>query len=786
MASLLLFKNPLKPADRELVALEPGERPIDWLQKHYPEGFGAPIDKYLINGVETPIDDLDYMPAENDNIAIVVGPGAMGAMLLPMLMNIIMSLVMSLISMLFAPKPEKEKKKKDAPATYNVSSAQNEAKLGEPVPVLYGTMRWSPDYSSQPYTWYKMDNSKGEAGKELSLGIQYLDVILCLGSGVVEVHDIFVGETNVNVLGAELVEWKVYQPKDHKRRMGVVGATFKPSLHENVFTSPEVSNQEFTSDSDDSGPFILCKRGQRGRTIQNDVVFQQGLYKQNSDGDTVGMNCELEFIFQEFDDFDNPIGAVSTKYYRVSTKGDGSHPFISGNYPDNSPYQNAATRITFTDVMPHAGRWGCRLNRLSAENGVKKNNTFMWTGCKLFLDYTDQEVYGDVTLLACRIKASRGLGNDAAVRVVVQASKRIKDIVTGMPESMTNSPADAFYDIYINDIYGAGRPETELDMVKLKQLKKLWGNTYQFNHVFDKRITVWQALTTATTPVIAEPVPIGATMSVAQDGVKALRSMLFNDTNIVRDTLKLSYNFNTQDAPDGVEIEYLDPIRYKPAFVRVPAASHRPERFKIDGITKDNHAEEYAIVLWQRKFQQRMNVEFETELEGLIVTLGERIGISTHVPRWGQSGFILDMQGNVLSLDLDLDWSGGPHFIMLRRPDGSCTDPLPVTQGSRANKVVLGAALSFTPQFNGILEFTSYTFGELQRMVKDFIVTSIKPGSNNNRVRIEGMVYRPTIFDGGMPYLGGTLTTTVHTHKSGAIPLRHYQDSEFLVPVTGE
>jgi len=575
--------------------------------------------------------------------------------------------------------------------------------------------------------------------------------------------------------------------------MGRIASQFPVgSFKENVVTSTEVSNQEFVESGDDVGPFILGKRGQRGKVIQNDFQLPGGMYTTDrTDGDIHGNYVSFTIEYQQIDDNDVPVGSVVSRGVTVSlcdpTFANGNAGVIATEsrlgttYTRSAARQNSPHRFTITHTMTVSARWSVRVVRSTAGLNAYGNNKFIWSGSKIILDNTTNKVYGDVTLMACRVKASRGIGEDAAIRISALVQRNIKALGSGNNVA-TNSAADAFVDIYTNKVYGAGRPLTEMDMTKIAQLKTLWG-TYQFNHIFDKRISIWAALSRAVAPMVAEPVPLGISMSIAQDGVKPVRSMMFNDANIVRNSMRLSYQWEVIDAPDGVEIEYRDPLRYKPAYAKYPATAVLPERIQLEGCTSKTHADQYAILYWQRRKRQRIAVEFETELEGLLLTMGDRIGVSTVMTNWGTSGLILGIAGNVISLDKPVVWTGAAKYVVLRREDGSCTDPIVVTRAGADHKATL-ATLPFTPAVNLPQEFTSYTFGELATMTRDFTVFSVRPASNY-KVRVEGYIYRPEIFNGTLTYLGGTTTpldAAAAIQHTGSIDVTEYTVNEPVEP----
>jgi hypothetical protein len=759
MASIILLKNPLSPHTREIHAVEAGLEVIDWLQENHPKGFGMPLRFYL-NGEETPLDDLDHKMDEDDVAVLALMPGdPSGGLLTAFAINFAISLVLAAagfaINYFFQPKQVAGAKAGTSVKVYDVSGDQNAAKLGSPIPVIYGDVVTTPDYISQPYTWFSFDQS---SYNEFYSGVQYLDMILCVGQGDIDVENVYLSNTASTLPAAGVVTWQAFKPAQHNKTMGVIASAMGNRFHENVISSPEVGNQELANRDETIGPFALCKPGNQGSKFQVDVVFPAGQTDPDSTGDVKGRATNFNIIYYQIDDNDNRISSDFTKTIRVRTVNNSSadnqdsvNVTITPGDEKNKTIIQSPLRRSYMITTPYSARWAVKIIRTTPEPDLKSGqDRFIVSGLKLYADYPAGSVYGDVTLLAVRVKASIGLGTEAASRITVRCKRRLPPPGGGAQATSTNG-ADAFADIFTNAVYGADRPRSELDTAVLTQLRSEWGG-YQFNHVFTERTTVWEALRTVTTPFAAEPSPVGAVMSVAQDGVKATRSMLFTDANIVADSLVVSYSFDDDGASDGVEIEYVNPADFRKSYVVYPDSSLRPDQFSVDGITSAAHAQQYARLTWQRRSGQRKKVAFDTELEGLILQLGDRIGISHNVMKWGDGGLIVGQDALTLTSDHDLDWSGGVKQIILRRQDGSASDPITVTQGAQPNLMVMASGLNFPVNIDNDYEYTSFAFGEPTTLVRDFIVTTVRPNGENT-VSIEAVNYAPNIYVGGMSFL---------------------------------
>lgn len=762
MASLVLLKNPLAPHTREIYPLAAGTPVIDWLQEHHPRGFGMPI-RFYVNGTEQDLDGLDYKVADDDVAIIALMPGdpgtiTIGAILTQLAIAAVLAAASFAINYFFFRPTERASGMKGDPVSlYDVSTDQNAARLGEPIPVVYGTVLTSPDYVAQPYSFYEWSQQNYD---QLYNGVQYLDLLLCVGQGNIDVANIFLGETASQTPDPGVVAWRAFKPAEHRSTAGVVSSGMGAGFYENVLTSPEVGNQEFVNPNDAAGYFATAKPGTIGNKIEIDIVWPGGLFDVDTGsnaGDLVGRDCTFTVYYQEMNDSDVRIGTEYSTTIWASTSAGVSvtGPFGGAVTTTSTSARNRTAiasplRRTYRIFPPKAARWAVKIVRTSnAPNAKNGTDRFIWTGLRLFATMPTT-VYGNVTLVAVRIKASQGLGTDASVRITCRAIRRLPPPVGGV-ENQTAIAIDAFADAYTNTVYGAARPRSELDLTTLNTLRTKW-SAYQFNHVFRERLTVWEALRIITIPFGAEPLPVGPVMSIAADGIKTVRSMLFTDANIVEGTMNVNYSWDEEGVSDGVEIEYLDPTTFKPAYAKYPPTALRPDQYSVPGINSATHAAQFARLVWNRGMLQRKRITFDTELEGLLLQLGDRIGVSHNVPKWGDGGLVIGVSGNTLTVDHDLNWAGGTKQILLRATDGSVSNAITVTRGSADNKVVLPSAPPFNINVDNDKDYTSFAFGSSTTLVRDFIVATTTP-TGENTVTIEAVNYDAGVYAGAMSYM---------------------------------
>ena len=854
MASLVILKNPLSVRDKEHHLLPPGSSVIDWLVKHHPNGFGVPM-RWFLGDSEQPLTHLDLVPEDDDVVVIMLCPAgieiALGALITNLLVAVLTSAIVSAVSYFLFSKPKVPgfADQESQSSVYDISSQQNAARTGEPVPVIYGNVLTTPDYCAQPYTFFgprftmstagtqtlnptfgqtqsqsysvdyttnpitpeyfdnlhdvttgwlevvyadasgnrktreHMYSQKGEFPTKygtrgslratetqvvngititsnvfeftsypslfdlvVPLGDMYLDLLMCVGQGEVDINDVLVGDTSWLDYGGAAVQYTLLPPDVHQQAQGNLGFLFNGTFRENQISSPEVGDQELVDDFDQHGWFGFGKGEIEAEAIEIDVQLPAGIRSVTGGGADELAEVRLEIYLRRVDANGLPIGGTT----RLNTE------VIRNNTPE-------VVRMTFRyDNLTGTG-WQFLARRIAPTLSMTDpaDNPLTLAAARLQVAPTAGTVYGDVTLMAVRIKAINGIGGNAQSRVRVDCTRRVENYISN-PGALiaTASPADAFADIYANPIYGAGRPVSELDTGKLAALKSWWF-TYEFNAVFQGRSSIFEALAASVQGCAAEPLPIGSLMSVNHQGTKNVRSMLFSPNNISAGTFSIDYQFDPAGSADGIECQYVNAKTFAPAFTRFPVDSVQPEKINLFGCTDATHADQFAKMVWLQKLNQRKIVSFDTELEGLIPLLGERIAVAHQMPDWSQSGEITEWRaaydGYALKPDALLDWSAGAgnHTIILRNSNGKPSDPIPCWWASEPDivgQIWVPSLPGFEIITGGDQERTFFALASTVSEVKDFILTSINPRGGLT-VGIEGVVYSEAPFQDTLDFL---------------------------------
>jgi hypothetical protein len=701
----------------------------------------------------------------------------------------------------------------DASPTYSLAIAQNSARLGAPVPCIYGSVVMTPDYAAQPVFYYRANEQFGE-------------FLFCLGHGVVDVTEVIIGQTVASAFPPGIVDYRVFHPADHAKLFGRVESVF--GVRENTVSSIDVANQELLAPNSNAVPIYpewywkqvsYNTGGATGSGIDltgipiegffaalpsvprpadgtpasgfqswthpesGQVVYDQWTWVAESPyvhGVSVGVippigtgggtsapqwmgpfetcktgrrgtRLELDFVFPGglYAMINN--GEIGGRTVEVKVEAINTTTQVATQWTE-SFVGTTPTPLRFSreKVLPLA-RYLVRVHRVTdTDQRVDTQDQVLWTGMKFDLEPVTTPVYGDVTLLAVKMQATNGVSDAGSSRVRVRASRRLPPLGAGTLAQASN-PADVAMDIVMAS-YGGRRPrdDAEFDLAAFTEAKTRWTGHNGFNAVFDQRITVWEALVLSMQTVAATPLPMGSRLSIAHDCVKSSRVQMFSDMNIVPGTLTFQYRFRAVSDPAGIKVAYRDPQNFDPLFYTDLPNSDDVESVELFGCSSAVVAQQYGTLIKNRRKLTR-TVTFETEYEALVARHGDRIGVSAGMMDWGTSGRVVAVNGLTLVSDVPLTWvAGQTYYVLLRSPEGVPFQVGPVTQGVDASEIVL-PSWPFTPIAYGATEEpTQFVFGTLTKLVTDWIVTEINP--SDERVSVTAEEYSTAAYTGAMPH----------------------------------
>lgn len=577
-----------------------------------------------------------------------------------------------------------------ASPTYNITAQGNTARLEQPIPVQYGRHIAYPDFAAVPYTEYA-DNE------------QWLYQLFVVGQGYHDIEEIRIEDTPIQNFDGVTTE--VIQPGG--------SLTLFPAA---VTQATEVSGG--TLDDGPLGPYTANPSGTLANYIGVDLVCPGGLYYANDSGGLNGKSLTVRFEARQIDDEGDPVGGWIT--LGTETIDGATNTAIRKSYRyavASARYQVKATRTDSKDTSSRAA------------------HSVAWGGCRAYLP--DERDYGDLTLLAVRIKATSQLSQQASRKINVIGTRKLPtwNPTTGWSAPVaTRSIAWALADI-CRARYAANLADDRYDLPALYALDAVWttrGDT--FDARYDGKQTTWEALTNTARAGRAKPYQQSGMVRFWRDSPQTIPTAIFTPRNIKAGSFSMEFAPAITDTSDAVRTSYFDERYWSQrdalCYTAGSAASNPADVQAFGMIQRRQVVAEGMYMAAANRYRRRI-VSFSTEAEGLIPRFGDLIGISHDMPSWGQSGDVLawDAATKTAILSEPPTWTEGQtHYVRLVKADGSVTGNIAVTAGTTEYSVVLAVDPGFTPETSGqTRERSRYVFGVAGRLYTEALITRIAP-----------------------------------------------------------
>ena len=399
-----------------------------------------------------------------------------------------------------------------ASTTYSIQAQGNTARLGSPIPVNYGRMRIYPDFAATPYTEYESNE-------------QYLYQLFCIGQGQNRVTEIRLENTPIENFEEATIE--IVPP------MGRVTL-----FHTAVAIAPEAGGQDL-SDPVTLGPYVLNDSGTEVSRVACDLVFPGGLIGvDEDDGDEYSVGVHLRVWVEEVDD-----------------EGEVTGPPVSVFDDTIVDHTRTAIRRTLAaDVDP--GRYQMTIERTTGTAPSNEVKSCQLGAMKGYL--VDDNEYGDITLLAMRVRATANL-SDAASRLVNVLNERLIPVWnpdngwTVEPE-ITRNPAWAFADA-VRSRYGGDFADSEIDLQGLHYLAGLFDSRGDcFDGRFDTEQSLWDGLGKIGQVCRSGPVRQGNLIRLIRDQHIETPAQLFGMANMSE--FSIDYVMHDDRTADSVRVTY--------------------------------------------------------------------------------------------------------------------------------------------------------------------------------------------------------------------------------------
>lgn len=256
--------------------------------------------------------------------------------------------------------------------------------------------------------------------------------------------------------------------------------------------------------------------------------------------------------------------------------------------------------------------------------------------------------------------------------------------------------------------------------------------------------TAWEVLKLIASTGYATPSQNGGKYSISIDQVKSTPVQMFTPKNIRSFSGNMTYHIQ----PHALRIAYTQTnetesdeiIVYDDGYNADGSGGKQQatvfESIKLVGITRYNQ----AYTMGRRALAQgRLRIEKFTiscDVENLLATRGSLVRLAHDVPKIGAgSGKVIGSSGSIITIDEDFKISAGNVYAHIRHSNGS------QSSGTLSAISASSATLSGATASEGDL----IVYGELNRVVTDCLVKSVRPG-HDLTATLELVPYAPAIY----------------------------------------
>lgn len=524
-----------------------------------------------------------------------------------------------LINKVLGPKVPKAGEAAAARQVYSLTGQRNSARLYEPIPVLWGEMRVTPDLASKSYAWYEGDD-------------QYQAVRLLGGINVYSASDLAVGDTALS-----------------------------------SYDSVETYFSGFPGHADQAIPLSGNVDSIAGGELPDDPNTP---VVRTSSADTVALGVDLEYMV--FHQGDKGVESASVQVV-VEYAPTGSGNWVRVHDALLTGNDTAPRRISWQFDVP-AGQYDVRVQRSPKGGNDKTTRQVTWTSLRSIQpDTTD---YGQWGCIGIKIKATGQInGSLDTVRATYRA--RPMPIWTGTEWATANTRAEGLSNpgaILLQTLrgvwgidkdgqrvlqFGFGLSDEQID---IEGLKAFMLHCAARGYTYDKWITSTMSLGS-----FCEEVALAGMGEFAwTDGSRPTavfvangqpNSAVVNMANMLKGGFSVDYALS--NAADGIEYQWLNRDTWEMTTLRVMAPGVTtmlsPARVTGEGITSEAHAAVMARYHLAQSLYQYKTVRFTADIEHLDYRRLSVLSVSHDLTQWGFGGRVMAAQRIGAKVQLTLD-----------------------------------------------------------------------------------------------------------------------------------
>lgn len=457
------------------------------------------------------------------------------------------------------------------------------------------------------------------------------------------------------------------------------------------------------------GPFVAVPNGELTDLIEWNTFYPNGICVLDNKGRFYTLTITYEVQYR-----DAAIGGAWT----------------SNVYTDTGTTLNQQG-FTKQLALPYKMRPEVRMRKLGPiTEDITYHHTTQWQDLRAKLSAPTS--YAGCTTIGLRFRSSDRISSQVESQVSTVVTRILPRRVGGvwLPEGPTRSLVDAA--AYIPR--SLGQPESRLNLEELDVVNEKWqARGDHFDEEYARETTAQQALNDVFGAGFAELTLDRGKITPVRDEPRTAPEQMYSPQNMVGFLRRSPRLVANPDEFDGVDVTFYDSTTWSESTVecRLPGdMGVKVEKVSLPGITNRDKA--YQLGMRRRRAQRyRPDLfEWQTEADALVSRYLSYCIVADDISGYPQSALLVHYETpNVLRVSEPFDWSaGGPHGVLLRRPDGSVSGAYVAT---RVNDYVLtiNTAPDFIPDTSwaDAVDPPHVLFGPLDRIAYPVLLTSIDP-----------------------------------------------------------
>ncbi|MGI3480438.1 host specificity factor TipJ family phage tail protein [Providencia stuartii] len=245
--------------------------------------------------------------------------------------------------------------------------------------------------------------------------------------------------------------------------------------------------------------------------------------------------------------------------------------------------------------------------------------------------------------------------NLLATRMVISYDRASKQV------DYTLRPSRSFADAVLHTwLITAGESEKNID---IDGLYRIYGSLPDerlgyFDYTFDDEdISLGQRIETICNAARVTAYFDNAVLTFSREQSSEFPMTTFNRSNITGNDMKISYDMSMPSGYDGIELEYVEPVRNKKDYIRfrvdengiTEGLSRTPNKIVLQGCRNRYQAMDRALLEANRLIHQRTSISLTTLADGGNVYPSDMVLIADTYDSNQQAGYITERNGEIFT-----------------------------------------------------------------------------------------------------------------------------------------